>query len=109
MPLSPEMLGILKEARQERIRNKTQEKERGRKGEFSARLRRRLRQGPPAHVLMQMTDAQKRRDKAVRGVSEVGYIGMVKSRAGWKMRNPNLWKELECGIGSEGSADGQSS
>ena len=29
----------------------------------------------------------------------VGYVGMMKSRLGVKMRNPNLWRKLENGTG----------
>jgi hypothetical protein len=31
-------------------------------------------------------------DKVSRSVSEVGYVGMIKRRLGWKLKNPEAWK-----------------
>ncbi|EJD05319.1 uncharacterized protein FOMMEDRAFT_103305 [Fomitiporia mediterranea MF3/22] len=94
-PYPPEMLKAIKEARREKIRNKTRERERERRGEVLRCTIERSRKRPPAHVLATMPVWKQRADKVVRGVSEVGYVGMMKSRMGVKMKNPNLWRELE--------------
>ena len=103
-PLSKEMQEIIIEARREKVRNKTREKERERRGEVLRSTIRRRRKGPPAHVLEHMSEADRKRDKILRGVSEVGYVGMVKSMSGRRMKKPNLWRELEGDI-SESRAD----
>lgn len=94
-PYPPKLLAEIKEARREKIRNKTRERERERRGEILPCTIKRSRKGPPAHILAKMTPEKRRADKAVRSVSEVGYVGMMKSRKGMKMKNPNLWRELE--------------
>ena len=91
-PYPPEMLAAIKEARREKIRNKTREGERERRGEVTNRLRRRMRQGPPAHVLALMTDKQRRMDHIARGAGEAGYVAQVKRKLGHKLRDPNVWK-----------------
>ncbi|KAI0712468.1 hypothetical protein C8Q76DRAFT_769054 [Earliella scabrosa] len=91
-PYPPEMLAAIKEARREKIRNKTREGERERRGEVTNRLRRRMRQGPPAHVLALMTDKQRRMDRIARGAGEAGYVAQVKRKLGHKLHDPNAWK-----------------
>lgn len=94
-PFSEDMAGILKEARREKIRNKTREKERERKGEVLRATIRRRRKGPPAHILERMSEEERRLDKVARGVSEVGYVGMVKSQMNRRMKDPTLWQKLD--------------
>jgi DNA modification methylase len=40
-----------------------------------------------------MTAEERRMDKVVRSVSEVGYVGMVKRKLGWKLKDPEAWKK----------------
>ena len=91
-PYPPEMLAAIKEARREKIRNKTRERERWRRGEVTNRLRKLMNQGPPAHVLARMTDEQRRMDKIARNPSEVGYVAEVKRRLGHKLRDDETWR-----------------
>ena len=94
-----ELLDQIKEARREKIRNKTRERERERRGDYSRSTIERMRKRPPAHILEKMSAKDRRADAIVRTPSEVGYVGMMKSRLGVKMRNPNLWRKLENGTG----------
>ncbi|RPD62662.1 hypothetical protein L226DRAFT_458933 [Lentinus tigrinus ALCF2SS1-7] len=91
-PYPPEMLEAIKEARREKIRNKTREGERERRGEMTNRLMKRMRQGPPPHVLAMMTDEQRRMDRIARGASEVGYVGQVKRRLGFRLKDGEAGK-----------------
>ncbi|KAG6856880.1 hypothetical protein H0H87_012460 [Tephrocybe sp. NHM501043] len=91
-PYSKEMLDAIMAARREKIANKTRELERERRGEILRRTILRQRKGPPAHVLAMLTPEQRRIDKAVRNVSEVGYVAKLKRKLGFKLRNPNAWK-----------------
>ncbi|PIL22775.1 hypothetical protein GSI_15469 [Ganoderma sinense ZZ0214-1] len=91
-PYPPEMLAAIKEARREKIRNKTRERERWRRGEVTNRLRRLMNQGPPAHVLSRMTAEQRRMDRIARSPSEVGYVAKVKRQLGHKLRDDETWR-----------------
>lgn len=51
-----------------------------------------MRQGPPAHVLAQMTPEERRADKIVRGPGEAGYTAAVKVNMGRKLKNKELWR-----------------
>lgn len=82
------------EARREKNRNKTREKERERRGEDTKASLRRKRQEPPAHILAQMSPRQREMDKVSRSLSEAGYVGLVKKRLGFKLKNPKLSLEL---------------
>ena len=92
MTYSPEMLAAIKRARHEKVVNKTGERERERRGEVLRQTIRRRNKGPPAHVLARMTPEEKHMDKVVRSVSEVGYVGQVKRRLGFRLRDPEGWK-----------------
>ncbi|THH28267.1 hypothetical protein EUX98_g5923 [Antrodiella citrinella] len=93
LPYPPEMLAQIKQARREKIANKTREYQREARGEILRRTIRRANKGPPAHVLAKMTPLQKHLDKVSRSsVSEVGYVGWAKRKLGWKLRNPDAWK-----------------
>ncbi|KAI5120396.1 hypothetical protein M0805_000175 [Coniferiporia weirii] len=96
-PYSAEMLSAIREARLEKPRNKTRERERERRGEVLPRIIRRKRQEPPAHILAKMPDWRRHADKVARGISEVGYVAMMKRRLGRGMKNAHQWKELEHG------------
>ncbi|KAJ6562518.1 hypothetical protein B0H19DRAFT_873935, partial [Mycena capillaripes] len=86
-PPSPALLEILRAARREKVANKTRERLRERRGEVLRCTVARARKGPPPHLLPHMTPAERRTDKIVRGVGEVGYVGMVKQRMGFKLRD----------------------
>lgn len=89
----PEMLRAIKQARRDKIQNKTRELDRERRGEILRRTIRRRNKSPPAHLLTTMTAEERRLDKVVRSVSEVGYVGMVKRKLGWKLKDPEAWKK----------------
>lgn len=92
MDYTPEILAAIKRARHEKVVNKTRERERERRGEVLRQTIRRRNRGPPAHVLARMTREEKHMDKVVRNVSEVGYVGRVKRRLGFRLRDPEAWK-----------------
>ncbi|KAF8637870.1 hypothetical protein AX17_002496 [Amanita inopinata Kibby_2008] len=81
----------VKKARTECIANKTRELERERRGEVLPRTLRRRAAGPPAHILCKMTPERRALDKAIRSVSEVGYVAMAKKRLGVGMRESDAW------------------
>ncbi|KAJ7367658.1 hypothetical protein DFH08DRAFT_760926 [Mycena albidolilacea] len=87
MPVSPALAATLRAARREKVANKTRERMRERRGEILRCTVKRARQGPPAHVLVRMTAAERRADQIIRGVGEAGYVGMIKRRMGMKLRD----------------------
>ena len=95
-PYPPEMLAAIKEARREKIRNKTREREREARGEMTTRLARAMRQRPPPHVIARMWPRERRMDAIARGPSEVGYVAEVKRQLGYKLKDPHKW-EVELG------------
>lgn len=53
----------------------------------------RANKGPPAHILARMSPLRRHWDRVSRSnVSEVGYVGLVKRKLGWKLKNPHAWK-----------------
>lgn len=95
---SVELLEQLKNARRDKVVNKTREKTRERKGEILRSTFLRRRQLPPAHILSNMTPSQKKLYKIARGsLSEVGYVGAVKKKLGWKLKDSWLGERLEVG------------
>ncbi|KAJ7126155.1 hypothetical protein C8R44DRAFT_781185 [Mycena epipterygia] len=101
-PVSPELQEMLRAARREKIANKTRENLRERRGEITRRMLKRARKGPPAHVLVHMTPSERRIDKVVRGVGEVGYVGMLKRKVGFKLRDGGKGLARENGTDLEG-------
>lgn len=97
LPYPPKMLEAIKQARWDRVQNKTRELERERHGEVLPRTIRRRNKGPPASVLAKMSVEERRLDKVARNVSEVGYVAAVKRRLGHKLRDPEAWKK-EAGL-----------
>jgi hypothetical protein len=83
---------MVKEARREKIRNKTREGERERRGEILRSTVKRMNKGPPAHVLAKMTPEQKMRDRVLRGPGEAGYAGRVKREAGMRLKDDQSWR-----------------
>lgn len=84
---------MVQKARWYKWENKLRERQREERGEVLPITLRRARKRPPAHILSLMTDEQKRLDVISRSsVSEVGYVGYVKKKLGWKLRNPDAWK-----------------
>lgn len=104
-PYPPEMLEAIKEARREKIRNKTHEGERERRGEMTNRLSKRMRQGPPAHILALMMERQKHMDHVARGASEVGYVGRVKRKLGFGLRDGEVGKAELGRLENKGALD----
>ena len=94
-PFPSEMLAAIKEARREKIRNKRRERLREKSGEVLKCTLARQRQGPPPHLLCKMSKKQRYLDNVARSVSEVGYVGFVKTIIGRKLKNKELWKTLE--------------
>ena len=74
------------------------------RGEVTARTLRRKRGAPPPHVLARMTDEQKALDKVARGVSNVGYTGMVKHRLGAKSKEES-WNVEDGGAEEQARLD----
>ncbi|KAG8880891.1 hypothetical protein FRB98_004695 [Tulasnella sp. 332] len=93
MKFTPELLEMVKQARHEKIINKTKEKERERQGEVLNKTRARMRQGLPAHLISTVGKKGVERDKFIKSPSEGGYAGMVKRRAGMKIKNDTSAKE----------------
>ena len=93
-PFPPELLEQVIDARRTKIRNKTREKERERRGEILKSTLRRQRKGPPAHILAKMSPKRRRMDKVARSLSEVGYVALVKRRLGMRLKNPDAGFEL---------------
>ena len=93
-PFPPELFEQIIEARRTKIRNKTREKERERRGEILKSTLRRQRKGPPAHILAKMSPERRRMDKVARSVSEVGYVALVKRRLGMRLKDPDAGLEL---------------
>lgn len=100
-PISPELFATLSAARKYKTENKTREKERQRRGVITKKTLERARGGPPAHLLVRMTEERKEVDKIVRLPSEAGYVGAVKRRVGVKLRDDVSWR-LEGDAGEEG-------
>jgi len=92
LPYPPQLLEAIKKARYQKFVNKQREIQRERRGEVLNSTLRRRNKGPPAHVLQQMTPAERKADRVVRSVSEVGYVGMLKRRLGWRLKDPEAWK-----------------
>lgn len=87
MPIPQSLLRQLNEVKREKIANKTRERARERAGEILPVTVRRALKGPPAHILSRMTEEEKEEDKLMRrSITQVGYIGMLKARYGWKLR-----------------------
>lgn len=103
-PFPQALLDQMKAARRERIRNKTHERAREMRGEMTRSLCRRLRQGPPAHVLGGMSAEQRRLDQFARHPSEVGYTALAKLRLGRRLGNADGWA-VEESRGKEGELD----
>jgi len=112
-PYPPALLSQIKEARREKIRNKTRERQRQLLGESLpvtkvksavVRMRRRAHaKGPPAHILQQMSPHQRRMDRIRREPSEGGYSGLMKAKLGMKIPGINDVIERE-----EGKAENHS-
>ncbi|KAJ4485582.1 hypothetical protein J3R30DRAFT_3654997 [Lentinula aciculospora] len=88
-PFSPELLEKVRIARQNKIANKTKERERERRGEVLRITRKRWRKDLTPHLLSTMPDKQKKEELIVqRSIAEVGYVGLLKKRKGWKLKEP---------------------
>lgn len=86
MKISPELWAIVKEARREKIANKTREKEREGRGELTNHAMKRMRQGLPAHLISTRGQSGVERDKWIKDPSEGGYAGRMKKASGMKLK-----------------------
>jgi hypothetical protein len=78
-PFPPELLAQIKEARREKIRNKTKERQRQLHGEVLPATRKRRAKGLPSHLLSTMSQKTKAKSTIVREISRGGYSGWVKT------------------------------
>jgi hypothetical protein len=100
-PYPPALLKAIAQARRNRANNKRHEREREKRGEVLTATIKRRNKGPPAHVLEMMTEEERWMDRmARRSVSEVGIVGSVKRRLGWRLREPDK-ANLEDGLPAE--------
>lgn len=90
--ITPQLFETLAAARRYKIENKTREKENARRGVWSKRVFERARQRPPAHIWEKMSPKQKEVDRVKRLPGEAGYVGMVKRKAGMRMKDTETWK-----------------
>ncbi|GJE88826.1 LYR motif-containing protein [Phanerochaete sordida] len=89
-PFPPEMLEQIKAARTAKIENKTRERQRERRGEVLQRTLNRANKGPPPHVIALMSPRRRYYDKVARSsITEVGYVGKIKKKLGFKLKNPD--------------------
>ncbi|KAJ3754873.1 hypothetical protein EV360DRAFT_86440 [Lentinula raphanica] len=90
-PFSSVLLEQVRRARQNKIVNKTKERERERRGEILRVTRKRWKKGLTPHLLSTMSEKEKREELIVqRSSSEVGYVGLLKKRKGWKLKDPKM-------------------
>jgi hypothetical protein len=85
------MLQAVRAAKREKIRNKTREKDRARRGVWNTRTLKRMRQGPPAHIMVKLSAKNALRDKIIRSPSEVGYVAKMKRSMGMKLKHAPRW------------------
>lgn len=97
LPFPEEVLEAARQARKRKLAYRTERKMRERAGEVLPSTLERRRKAPPAHVLARMSEREKREDAAMRSLSEVGYVGMLKARYGRRMRDEARWKAMEEG------------
>lgn len=92
-PFSPELLAKIAEGRKKRDAALRRERERELHGEITPKTLHRARKSPPGYVYSLMTPKQRRLDAIARSsLSEVGYVGMVKRRLGWKVKEREGWR-----------------
>lgn len=88
-PVPQKLLDQVREARRNKIANKTKERERERRGEVLRITRKRWRKNLTPHLLATLSEKQKEEELTVqRSIAEVGYIGLLKKRKGWKLKEP---------------------
>ncbi|KAF7768248.1 hypothetical protein Agabi119p4_7491 [Agaricus bisporus var. burnettii] len=90
-PFPQSLLTQLKQARRERILNKTKERLRELRGEQTPSLLKKLRQGPPARILKNMSSRQRYLDKVARHPSEVGMVARAKRELRRGMKNAKAY------------------
>ncbi|KAH7106911.1 hypothetical protein BKA62DRAFT_753770 [Auriculariales sp. MPI-PUGE-AT-0066] len=97
-PFSPEMVKMIRNARREKIRNKTHERERERRGELTKSAMKRLRKAPPARVRTVLKPQQLLEDAVRRSPSEGGWTGATKRRLGMRLKvDENAYARKEDG------------
>lgn len=91
-PYTDELIKIIEVARREKHHNLTNEKIRERRGEMTRKWLKRRRSRPPTLIRYRMTEKEKMTWWVSKCVSEVGYIGMLKSKLGIKLKDPDAWQ-----------------
>jgi hypothetical protein len=95
-PFPPEMLRQIRAAKRERIRNKRNELVREKAGERTLSARIRIRKSYPVGAMANWSEQRKREMLLVRrNISEVGYVGELKRKMGWKIRESEEMLEGE--------------
>ncbi|KAF5392523.1 hypothetical protein D9757_002195 [Collybiopsis confluens] len=88
-PFPQKLLDQVREARRNKIVNKTKERERERQGEILRITRKRWRKNLTPHLLATLPEKQKQEELIVqRSIAEVGYVGLLKKRKGWGLKDP---------------------
>ncbi|KAG6333597.1 hypothetical protein ID866_5497 [Astraeus odoratus] len=91
-PYPRQLLLAAKRARQRRVANKTLQKEREARGLYFPSTLRRMKKGPPTHILEKMTPEQLKLYRISLGPAEGGYTAAVKLKQGMKLRKAGLWR-----------------
>ena len=93
MPFPPELVEQIERARKDKTRNKQHEFRRELRGEVVNKTIQRRNKQPPGHIYEKMSPLRRHWDEVSRSsVSEVGYVGWVKRKLGFKLRDPDAWK-----------------
>ena len=93
MQFPPELVEQIERARKEKTWNKQHEFQREMRGEVVNKTVRRRNKQPPGHIYDQMSPQRRHWDQVSRSsVSEVGYVGWVKRKLGFRLRDPDAWK-----------------
>ncbi|KIK70424.1 hypothetical protein GYMLUDRAFT_148386 [Collybiopsis luxurians FD-317 M1] len=86
-PFPQKLLDQVHEARKNKIANKTRERERERRGEILSITRKRWKKNLTPHLLATLSEQKKKEELVVqRSAAEVGYVGLLKKRKGWKLK-----------------------
>ena len=92
-PVPESLLQALKAARTEKIRNKTHERERERRGEVLRSTLRRRQRGLPAETRRQLSPERRRLVRVSREEGEVGYVRKVKAKLGMRIEDDVTWRK----------------
>ncbi|KAF9049102.1 hypothetical protein BJ165DRAFT_1343537 [Panaeolus papilionaceus] len=94
-PYSPELLATIFEARREKIRNKTNQRQREARGEYFPLTLKRMRSKPPSHVWQTMTPKQRDIQHVLRKPTKIGWTGEIRRRYGLNLsRDEARWADI---------------